>query len=137
MTRSSIIILALSFLFSGCGNDNNGPQRRIVEGGVTYNSHPIAYGSIRFIPQPVGPVATAIIVDGKFRCDARGGVPVGDVRIEIESAANTTGMSEDEIATRKSPPVVPVPDKYNRDSKLVDKIPSGTSPHVLNIRLDK
>ncbi len=68
----------------GCGD--RGPQRVIVSGRVTYNGKPISSGVILFVPLPSCPVpsAAAEITDGKYRVDARGGVPVGTHKIKIE-----------------------------------------------------
>ena len=71
---------------SGCGGDR-GPERVIVSGTVTYDGKAIPEGNIRFTPISGStlPAAGATIVDGRYKADARGGVPVGTHRIEVEA----------------------------------------------------
>lgn len=68
----------------GCGGGVDGPERVPVEGTVTYAGEPIQEGKIRFIPEN-GPVAVGQIENGRYKIDARGGVPVGDHRVAIEA----------------------------------------------------
>ena len=76
-------------LLSGCSEDQ-GPERVVVSGTVTYNGKPVPEALIRFVPVQTSavPMAGAVVTDGKYRVDIRGGVPVGTHRIEIEAYRN-------------------------------------------------
>jgi hypothetical protein len=70
---------------SGCGD--RGFERVVVSGTVTHNGKPLPDGAIRFTPVSTSDVPTngAMIVDGKYRIDSQGGVPVGTHRVRIEA----------------------------------------------------
>ncbi len=80
-------------LLSGCGD--KGLERVVVSGTVTYNGKPLSEGEVRFVPLPTCPVPTAgaLIVDGRYSTDARGGVPVGTHKIQIEARTRKPGGS--------------------------------------------
>lgn len=128
-----LLILALT----GCGSMGDSPPRRVVQGLAAYDSKPIAYGVIRFLPQPSGPLTTAVITDGYYVCNSKGGVPAGEVRVEITALPKTEGMTEEELLAKGVPPVVEIPAKYNKESTLKEKIPSGRAPLDLNFDLSK
>ena len=73
-------------IFSGCGRDQ-GPERVVVSGTVTFDGKPIRRGRIHFMPVATSavPVSGADIKDGRYKVDGRGGVPVGTYKIEIEA----------------------------------------------------
>lgn len=78
------VAMILTLVAIGCSR-NRGPERVIVSGMVTYEGKPVAEGRIRFVPTKgtAGPVSIAKIVDGHYRADAKGGVPVATQRVEI------------------------------------------------------
>lgn len=77
-------VFLLVTALGGCGR-GHGPTRIVVAGTVTYEGKPVGQGQIRFVPVKgsTGPVSVAEVVDGKYRADAKGGVPVATQRVEI------------------------------------------------------
>jgi hypothetical protein len=115
----------------GCGD--RGPQRVIVSGRVTYNGKPISSGVILFVPLPSCPVpsAAAEITDGKYRVDARGGVPVGTHKIKIEGYRKPANAPQPSTAALSGLPAPTlreqyVPSRYNAGTQLEITIPSGS-----------
>jgi hypothetical protein len=82
-----LFALALSI---GCGPSQL--PRKVVFGKVTCGGEKVSDGRLRFVPleNTAGPATTARIVDGEYRADNRGGVPIGKHRVEI-SARRATG----------------------------------------------
>jgi hypothetical protein len=82
MAPLGAVLLAVTAV--GCSRDQ-GPPRVVVCGAVTYQGKPVAQGQIRFVPTKgsTGPVSIASIVDGRYRADAKGGLPVATQRVEI------------------------------------------------------
>ncbi|HWL07536.1 MAG TPA: hypothetical protein VNQ76_03960 [Planctomicrobium sp.] len=147
MTVQWRIMLCCSILgiSAGCGGfgSQDAPARRIVEGMVTYGAVPLESGEIRFFPEPSGPVASAMIKDGKYRVTNKGGVPIGAVRVEITSAADTSKLSEDDILSGQDTSSVVtssgvvIPARYNTETTLKDAIPRGYNPHIINYELTR
>ncbi|MEO2049224.1 MAG: hypothetical protein ABGX16_21910 [Pirellulales bacterium] len=108
------LLIIFSFLFlAGCGS-TDGP--RIVYGRVTVGNDIPDTGEVRFMPVEGtrGSVNVALIVNGEYRIEGRGGVPLGNYRIEIIAKQKTgkqvrqyngfeMAMVEEEIPI--SPPV--------------------------------
>ena len=63
----------------------------VVHGSVTVDGETVDTGTICFVPieGTPGPASVGRIVDGKYRIDARGGVPVGKHRVEIDARKKT------------------------------------------------
>jgi len=130
------LLFSVCFLM-GCGGSDDAPVRRIVTGKVLYQNQTIDKGTIRFIPQPSGPVASARIVDGSYRVENKGGVPLGEHRVEIRSAAGGTELVEAEVMPdKKAAPVIVIPKKYNDDSNLNAVVESGDGELELDFTLD-
>jgi len=113
-------------ILAGCGRE--GPDRVIVSGTVSYQGQPVEKGRIRFCPEKgtMMPTSGALIVDGKYSVEAKGGVPVGAHNVEIvgfradpdyRPPAHTgplpTGVTEEELSQ-----VQYIPEKYNKRTKL-------------------
>lgn len=131
-----LLILSVCFL-NGCGGTDDAPARRIVSGKVLYQNQPVENGTIRFIPQPSGPVASARIIDGTYRVENKGGVPLGEHRVEITSAAGGTELVEAEVMPDKNArPVLEIPEKYNTNSGLSAVIEAGESAQKVDFSLD-
>ncbi|WP_437193155.1 hypothetical protein [Planctomicrobium sp. SH527] len=136
MSRPLRVSLLLLLLLSGCGESDTGPKRRVVEGTVQFQGTPLEFGSIRFLPQPEGPVSSAEINGGKFQTPSANAVPIGDLKVEISALPNTSGMTEEQIlsATRKASVVIP--EKYNQKTTLTAKVTEGSGPLKLDFKLD-
>ena len=136
MNRLLVLLFFVCF-FVGCGGSDDAPVRRIVEGEVLYQNQPVKNGTIRFVPQPNGPVATARIIDGAYRVENKGGVTLGKHRIEIISTVSGTELVEAEVMPDKnSKPVSVIPKKYNKNSKMIAIIKSGKGTQELDFTLD-
>jgi hypothetical protein len=118
---------------SGCGRD--GPPRAIVVGKVTYQGQPIADGQIRFTPSKgsTGPVAVAKIVDGQYRADHHGGVPLATLKVEIlgyETDPRYKGQENNKppmfSADEWPPKRQYLPEKYNAKTELEAVLEDGT-----------
>ncbi len=130
--------------FVGCGGDR-GPERVVVSGAVTYNGEPIPEGTIRFVPDATSsvPTTTALIVDGKYSADGKGGVSVGTYKIQIEAFRKVP--LNPNLSKRALSMVNPtfkdggrqqyIPKRYNVYSQLEITIPAGSGEITENIDL--
>ena len=75
-------------LVTGCGKESS---TKVVYGTVTYAGERVETGQLRFVPidGTPGPASLAKIVNGEFRIEARGGVPIGRHRVEVEAFKRT------------------------------------------------
>ena len=134
-------------LSAGCGGQKGIPTK-VIHGSVTVGDQTPETGRLRFVPieGTPGPASTGRIVDGQYRIEARGGVPVGKHRVEVHALKKTGrkvlgpgmegGMTEvdetvnlapEQYAGVKSPLKVEVP--ADSDGRIDIKIPGR-----LNVR---
>jgi len=130
---SAFCCAVAAVVLAGCGQD--GPERAVVSGTVTYQGKPLEEGQIRFLPVKgtEAPVSGGAIRKGEYRVDAKGGVPVGTHRIEIiayrvppESLEILKTLPPDATETEMPPREQYIPAKYNADSELEITIPPGS-----------
>ncbi len=78
-------------LLSGCGK---GELTKIVHGTVAVGNEKVDTGHVRFVPidGTPGPSSTGRITDGEYRIEARGGVPLGKHRVEVNALKKTGRM---------------------------------------------
>lgn len=115
--------LAISLV--GCGSNTTGPKRSVTSGTVSFDGKPVATGQIRFLPLD-GPPSQAPVTKGVYLVDYKGGVPVGQVRVEIDSYEPTGrdipigagGKTEKEVLQT-------LPAKFNSKSELKVEIKPG------------
>ncbi len=85
-------LLAVSgcLLTAGCG-DKGGLPSRVLHGSVLYGEEKAEMGRLRFVPieGTPGSASTVMIVDGQYRVEARGGVPIGKHRVEVDARRKT------------------------------------------------
>ncbi len=83
--------LALTVGGSLTACSDRGAAVEIVHGDVRCGGRPVDTGDVRFVPAQgtTGRVSSARIVNGAYRIDARGGVPVGTYRVEVNALAKT------------------------------------------------
>jgi len=135
---SCLALLMSMPLMASCSSKNDGPPRRSVVGEVTYDSLPLEYGHIRFIPQPEGPLTIAVVTDGKYEVPASHGVPLGNQRVEILALPKPTPSTGDEVSLPTgSAEFKDLPEKFNRQSELTADIPSGQGQLRLDFHLTK
>ena len=77
-------------LIAGCGT-SGGLEARVVHGTVTVGGEKVDGGEVRFVPidGTPGPTSAATILDGEYKIEARGGVPVGKHRVEVDARRKT------------------------------------------------
>jgi hypothetical protein len=137
----SLAWVVIAALFSGCGG-GRGPERVPVSGTVTYNGKPIS-GTIRFLPTAAtaAPMAAANVMDGNYRVDLRGGVPVGTHKVVIEAYRVPSNAATQDVAplptggARGVPGAQYLPRRYNADSTLQITIPPGSPAITKNFDL--
>jgi hypothetical protein len=119
-------------LAGGCGGDP-GPERIIVSGTITYNGKPIPEGEIRFVPTATSavPLTIARVVDGRYRADHLGGVPVGTHKIEIQAFHSAAGKA---VALGPAPQNY-LPKRFNTESQRQIMIDSGAREVTQNLDL--
>ena len=132
-TRTYWLAIVLAMLSTACNSHK--AERVIVQGAVTLDSTPVGDGQIRFVPidGTAGPVSIAVIRDGRYRCDDKGGIPVGRHRIEVlawDPSLPVGGRGE------PSRPQL-APEKYNSESVLVESIEDMGSPLVKDFNLSR
>ena len=117
-----------SIALCGCFGSGDDIDRVVVSGTVTYNGAPVDDGSIRFVPKygTSAPVSGVAIVNGQYKIEMRGGVPVGTHRVEIRSFRKLEKQYPDQ-PDAMVPKDQLLPDKYNVESELEREIPTGKS----------
>ena len=122
----------MTALLVGCG-ENDGLERVVVSGAVTYQGKPIPVGMIRFVPPPTSaaPASGSQIIDGRYSANIRGGVPVGTYKVNIE--AYSTAPNNTSTPSQPTPPGLPavvnkqyLPAKYNANTTLEITIQPGS-----------
>ncbi len=115
-------ILTAIVILAGCGDSNKG--KSILFGSVTYQGKLIERGQIRFIPQNGNelPMSSALIIDGKYRIDRKGGVPEGTYKVSIEAFVVPTKYANHANHQKAPGPNAPLlqylPEKFNRATAL-------------------
>ena len=141
---SALGILLLAITISGC--ERTGPPRVVVAGTVTYEGDPVVNGQIRFTPSKgsTGPTSIAVISNGAYRADHRGGVPVATQRVEILAYRPDPGYQNQ---TKNVPPMFTpeewppklqyLPEKYGAKSELEMVVQAGRGEIHKNFDLIK
>jgi hypothetical protein len=102
LTVALPILFAGLVLVGGPGCDN-GPKVVPVSGTVTLDGKPVAFGSIRFIPDSGRTGFSTLDKDGKFNLmtDDRVGCPVGRHNVEVDSVEMITEYKNRRHAPKK------------------------------------
>ena len=129
---------ALSVLLplAGCGS-GDGLERVVVSGSVSFKGQPVDFGQLRFKPQAgtAGPVTIAPVREGRYLADARGGVPVGEHRVEILSFDMKAVDSQWPSGPGANPPPQLLPAKFNTRSQLKAAVVTSAEPMTLDFDL--
>jgi hypothetical protein len=125
-TRSLFVLAIVCAV--GCGRGDL--PRKVVSGNVTCGGKSVAMGMVRLVPLDVGsalPSASGRIVDGQYRIDGQGGVPLGKYRAEID-ARRATGQKKTN----------PLSGKTTEETVTVGPIvyAGAQSPLVIEVRAD-
>jgi hypothetical protein len=128
-------LMALVLVLAGCGSDEL--RRVIVTGEVRYDGQPISNGQVMFYPtgETPGPATMAVITNGNYVADAKGGVPAGTHRVMIEAYRPPTpdpGIDIGDLGREQY-----LPAKYNLQSELKTELKIDESPTVRDYALDR
>ena len=84
LTIYCVLPAAWCLMLAGCGGQE-GSERVVVSGTVTYRGEPLDDGEIRFLPikGTKAPMSGAKIIDGQYAVEARGGVATQVVRYSL------------------------------------------------------
>ncbi len=125
-------LLSATALIIGCGP--SGPERVVVSGTVTYNGKPIEDGRIDFMPtkKSAVPMSGAVIQNGKYRVETKGGVPVGTHKIRIEAFGGSPAPGQ--VMKPGTRPQY-LPPKFNVGSQMEFTVESGSKEVTENFEL--
>ena len=126
---------------AGCGF---GEIERIpVSGTVIYEGEPVAAGQVLFFPTEgtETPMTGAMLRDGQYEADARGGVPVGTHMVRIRGYRYhpkivQSGQAPDKVDMKDLLAKEQyLPEKYNKQTELRITIESGSRPVTKDFEL--
>ena len=143
MKRSSMAVALACVVFLGCGEaaPDDEPDRAVVSGKVTYAGQPVADGEIRFVPAEgtQAPVSTALIVDGAYSVNHKGGAPLGTHRIEVLAYRAKAGESEEIPGATEGSAAKEqfIPEKHNAKSKLEITVSTAGEAIVKDVELEE
>ena len=85
--QAPLTLLLPVFLTILLGCSGGGLEKAAISGRITFQGKPIEDGNIRFVPikGTKGPATVGKIIGGNYTATARGGVPVGTLRVEVEA----------------------------------------------------
>ena len=84
---SCLCMVLFCIALVGCGSSTT----KLVHGTVSCGGEKPTGGYVCFVPVEgtSGPISSGLIVDGEYRIEARGGVPVGKYRVEVRASKKT------------------------------------------------
>lgn len=135
--RNSLVICGALLTFAiGCADDRL--EKVVLHGTVTYQGKPLPHGQIRFLPMEGthGPVSGGVISDGHYVADGRGGVPLGQHRVEIRAYRPMNGKDPAAFRAEGGATEQYLPGKYNGQSILVMEITSESGSKSIDFDLD-
>ena len=88
LLNSALLGCAVSLSAAGCSNKKD---VLVIHGTVTVGDQTPELGRLRFVPieGTRGPASIGHIVNGQYRIEGRGGVPVGKHRVEVTALVKT------------------------------------------------
>lgn len=144
--REPLTFLLLVVIATTAGCSGSGLEKATVSGRITYQGQPLKDGSIRFVPikGTKGPATVGTISEGNYTATARGGVPVGTLRVEVEAYRPLPGAvpyTEEQAEGNRGvvagdyPKEQFLPAKYNTESTVEVTIESGSKTVTKDIEL--
>ncbi|BBO33622.1 hypothetical protein PLANPX_3234 [Lacipirellula parvula] len=87
----ALVLIGLLHAVSAIGCGKHGTSNVVVRGDVSVGGEPVESGQIRFVPIDgnAGPIGIGDILAGRYEISARGGVPPGKHRVEVEPLKKT------------------------------------------------
>ena len=139
----TLLLLVVVAMAAGC--PRSGLEKATLSGRITVQGQPIQDGSIRFVPikGTKGPATVGTIRAGSYTVTARGGVPVGTLRVEVEAFRPLPGAKpytkeqarERGIVEGDYPKEQFLPPEYNTNSTHEVTIESGSKTVTQDIAL--
>lgn len=132
MKRVYLIAVVAALTLTGCGKTSD-ITKVIVKGNVTFDGESISNGEIRFHPTggTRGPLSGGTIQKGVYVAEGRGGVPIGEHRVEI--LAFRAAKNQSNFGGEGGPVVQYLPEKYNSETTLVVTINKGEPKHDFSL----
>lgn len=139
VTKHFFGLVSLLVVLASC-SDNDGPERRVVNGRVTFQGEPVENGNVRFRPieGTPGQMCGGPIHEGEYSTKASGGVTVGTHRVEILAyhfkappGVDVESLDPDEIIRHAY-----IPPRYNVQSEIKYTVESGRGPITKDFDLE-
>jgi hypothetical protein len=99
MSIRLLVLFLTGALLAGCGRGDL--PRKIVYGEVACGGQKALNGSLRFTPLDASsplPSTSARIIDGQYRIEQWGGVPLGKYRVQVNARGATGRKTSDPIS---------------------------------------
>ena len=128
--------LAAVALFGCCCTacSRGGVQFKAIHGTVTCGQNKVDSGRLRFVPieDTRGPASQAKITDGAYRVEARGGLPLGRHRVEVDARKATGRMIPDPTGDGLIAETIRIsPDRYaSPNSPLTIEVTADSSGRI-------
>jgi hypothetical protein len=146
LVRAPLIFLLPVVVVTVAGCSGGGLEKSAISGRITFQGQPIEDGQIRFVPikGTKGPATVGTIRGGNYTATARGGVPVGTLRVEVEAYRPLPGAmpytkeqaeGNRGVVAGDYPKKQFLPSKYNTNSTLEVTIESGNKTVTKDIEL--
>jgi hypothetical protein len=122
-----VLVVACLALSSGCGG---GSGRRPLGGQVSFQGRPVEQGSITFLAtgDRPGPVAGALIRDGRYDIPAAQGLLPDTYRVAISWPRPGAALTPEQIAAGASPQAEEqIPPKFNTETTLTAEVKTSGS----------
>ncbi|MCE9561581.1 MAG: carboxypeptidase-like regulatory domain-containing protein [Planctomycetes bacterium] len=123
------LAVAMMTCFVGCGMQGG---RQPVSGSVSHNGQPLNGATVTFFAMegPPGPIAGALIKDGRFNIPAEHGLEPGTYKVSISMAVPGGIQTPEEKAAGASPKGKEgLPEKYNTATTLTAEVKASGSNH--------
>jgi hypothetical protein len=124
LSKLAVALVAVTAI--GCGQSSD-LDKVVVRGAVTLDGQPIPNGELRFIPTngTKGPISGGPIKDGAYLAQGRGGVPVGEHRVEIRAYRPATKPGQP-VSPEGGPAEQYLDKRFNEQTTLTAKIEAST-----------
>jgi hypothetical protein len=123
------ILLGLACLtLSGC---SKGPTAKVITGDIACGSEKVPLGEVSFVPIEgnTARICGARIIEGQYRIDTQGGVPLGKYRVQVDARKRTGRKVEGFLGIEKA--------MIDEEVRLgPERYANQNSPLVVDIRTD-